>query len=292
MRAAHDNDMHLDDTQAAPRLTGALFMMIVFVALLALAVPASAADTPVASVEPQAQTAQPKPAEAAPAETSKPAVHKAKAHVAAKAKPAANHVKAAAKKAIRKAKAAGDNAQVGMASYYAKHFNKKKTASGEKFSSSLPTAAHKTLPIGTHVKVTNLQNGQSTTVRVNDRGPYKKGRVIDLSKSAAKDIGMTHDGVAPVKIEVVGHDDKQASPAANNAAVKQEAQKDTSPKDASATQMTPDRTATAPAKPASTEMAEAATPAQPVAVQPAAPVKPVAAEPETKPWQTRSGRRW
>lgn len=153
----------------------------------------------------------------------KPVTHKSKVH--AVARPAA---KSAVKrhsnaKSETAAEAQDGKPQVGIASWYGKDFNKQKTASGEKFSPNLPTAAHRTLPIGTHVKVTNLKTGQSTTVRVNDRGPYKKGRVIDLSQSAAKEIGLAHKGVAKVKIEVVGHDDKQAPPAANNAAVKQQA---------------------------------------------------------------------
>ncbi|MBC8053942.1 MAG: septal ring lytic transglycosylase RlpA family protein [Sphingobacteriaceae bacterium] len=91
--------------------------------------------------------------------------------------------------------------QKGKASYYAKKFNGKKTASGEKFRSSKRTAAHKTLPFGTKVKVTNLENGKSVKVKINDRGPFVAGRIIDLSKKAARKIGMLDDGVAPVEIK-------------------------------------------------------------------------------------------
>jgi rare lipoprotein A len=91
--------------------------------------------------------------------------------------------------------------QTGKASYYSKKFNGRRTASGEKFRSSKRTAAHKTLPFGTKVKVTNLQNGKSVKVRINDRGPFVAGRVIDLSRKAARKIGMLEAGVANVKLE-------------------------------------------------------------------------------------------
>jgi rare lipoprotein A len=91
----------------------------------------------------------------------------------------------------------------GMASYYGKEFNGRKTASGERFSNSKFTAAHRELPFGTMVKVTNLANGKSVTVRVNDRGPFKKSRIIDLSYAAAKTIGIVGPGTGKVRIEVV-----------------------------------------------------------------------------------------
>ena len=91
--------------------------------------------------------------------------------------------------------------QVGEASFYGPGFHGKKTATGEKFDQNDKTAAHPTLPLGTKATVTNLDNGTSVDVRINDRGPYVKGRDIDLSKGAAKELGMTKDGVAPVKIE-------------------------------------------------------------------------------------------
>lgn len=89
----------------------------------------------------------------------------------------------------------------GKASYYADSFQGKKTANGERYRKGKRTAAHKTLPFGTKVKVTNLKNGRSVNVRINDRGPFVAGRIIDLSKSAAKKIGMTQQGVAKVKLE-------------------------------------------------------------------------------------------
>jgi rare lipoprotein A (peptidoglycan hydrolase) len=100
----------------------------------------------------------------------------------------------------------GDNGkpvveQVGEASFYGPGFHGKKTATGEKFDQNDKTAAHPTLPLGTKATVTNLDNGNSVDVKINDRGPYVKGRDIDLSKGAAKELGMTKDGVAPVQIE-------------------------------------------------------------------------------------------
>lgn len=90
--------------------------------------------------------------------------------------------------------------QKGKASYYANSFNGRRTASGEKFRNSKLTAAHKTLPFGTKVKVTNLRNGKSVRVRINDRGPFVAGRIIDLSRKAARKIGMKDEGVGNVKI--------------------------------------------------------------------------------------------
>ena len=91
--------------------------------------------------------------------------------------------------------------ETGMASFYANKHNGKKTASGERYQSSKLTAAHKTLPFGTMVKVTNLSNGKTVEVRINDRGPFARGRIIDLSRSAAKQIDMINAGVTKVKLE-------------------------------------------------------------------------------------------
>jgi rare lipoprotein A len=88
----------------------------------------------------------------------------------------------------------------GRASYYADKFQGRKTASGERFSQHKLTAAHKTLPFGTMVKVVNLANGRSVKVEINDRGPFVGGRIIDLSKKAARKIGMVGSGVANVEI--------------------------------------------------------------------------------------------
>jgi rare lipoprotein A len=96
------------------------------------------------------------------------------------------------------------NATVGVASYYAAKFQGCPTASGERFDNGKLTAAHRTLPFGTKVRVTNLENGRSVTVRVNDRGPFVKGRVIDLSYAAAQRLEMVRTGVARVRLEPVG----------------------------------------------------------------------------------------
>ncbi len=82
-------------------------------------------------------------------------------------------------------------------------FQSRKTASGERFNQSSKTTAHKKLPFGTKVKVTNIKNGKSVIVRINDRGPFIKGRIIDLSKLAFSRIGNTDSGVINVHIEVV-----------------------------------------------------------------------------------------
>lgn len=95
----------------------------------------------------------------------------------------------------------------GTASYYGGKFHGRKTASGERFNQHGLTAAHKTLPLGTKVRVTNLRNGDSVDVKINDRGPFHKGRVIDLSKGAAREIGMLHAGTAKVKVEVIAKKD-------------------------------------------------------------------------------------
>ena len=101
----------------------------------------------------------------------------------------------------RKTGAGGrSGSESGLASYYADKYNGRTTSNGEIFRQSKLTAAHKTLPFGTKVKVTNLSNGKSVKVRVNDRGPFITGRIIDLSKSAAAKIDLVGVGVAQVKI--------------------------------------------------------------------------------------------
>jgi rare lipoprotein A len=96
--------------------------------------------------------------------------------------------------------AATRTASQGLASFYSEGA---RTASGEKFNANELTAAHPTLPFGTKLRVTNVSNGQSVTVRVNDRGPYVPGRVVDVSYSAARTLGMVDGGVAKVKLDVV-----------------------------------------------------------------------------------------
>lgn len=93
--------------------------------------------------------------------------------------------------------------QKGKASFYADKFEGKQTASGEKYKHKKLTAAHKTLPFGTIVKVTNLANKESVEVRINDRGPFVEGRVIDLSRSAAEKLKFINQGLAEVQVEVI-----------------------------------------------------------------------------------------
>ena len=92
----------------------------------------------------------------------------------------------------------------GMASWYGPGFHGNRSASGEVFNQHSLTAAHRSLPFGTQVRVTNLNNGRAVVVRINDRGPFSRGRVIDLSAGAAQVIGLTRSGVAPVSLEVMG----------------------------------------------------------------------------------------
>jgi rare lipoprotein A len=93
--------------------------------------------------------------------------------------------------------------QVGTASWYGRYFHGKATASGEPFNMYQFTAAHRRLPLGTIVRVTNLRNGESVVVRVNDRGPMPKSRIIDLSYGAARTIGLSGHGVEPVRLDIV-----------------------------------------------------------------------------------------
>jgi len=93
--------------------------------------------------------------------------------------------------------------QRGKATWYGGKFHGRKTASGERFDKRSMTAAHRTLPFGTIVRVTNLRNKRSVEVRINNRGPYGKGRIIDVSEAAARKLGMISAGVVPVTVEVV-----------------------------------------------------------------------------------------
>jgi rare lipoprotein A len=105
--------------------------------------------------------------------------------------------------AVRKQTSSGSRSETpshGVASYYSQGT---KTASGERFNALELTAAHPTLPFGTKLRVTNLSSGRSVTVRVNDRGPFVHGRVVDVSYSAADALGMVGKGVAKVKLDVV-----------------------------------------------------------------------------------------
>ena len=92
--------------------------------------------------------------------------------------------------------------QKGQASWYGPGFHGRKTASGERFNQHALTAAHRKLPLGTRATVVNLANGKSVEVEINDRGPYARGRILDVSKAAAEQLGMTDSGTAPVRLLV------------------------------------------------------------------------------------------
>lgn len=91
----------------------------------------------------------------------------------------------------------------GKASWYGPGFHGRKTASGERFNQNAMTAAHRSLPFGTKVRVTNKRNGRSVVLRINDRGPFTGGRIIDLSKAAASRIGLIASGTAPVTVRIL-----------------------------------------------------------------------------------------
>lgn len=116
----------------------------------------------------------------------------------------------------------------GIASWYGPDFHAKKTSNGEIYNMYAMTAAHKTLPMNTVVRVDNLDNGRSTIVRINDRGPFVAGRIIDLSNKAAHEIDMVRKGTARVKVTVLGYngliDDKNA-PSVNSIEQKPEVEK-------------------------------------------------------------------
>lgn len=91
----------------------------------------------------------------------------------------------------------------GQASWYGAQHHGRKTASGERFDQHALTAAHRQLPFGTRVQITNLRNGKRVAVRINDRGPYSRGRLIDVSEAAAQQLDMLNSGTAPVRIETL-----------------------------------------------------------------------------------------
>ena len=93
--------------------------------------------------------------------------------------------------------------ETGYASYYGDEFEGRRTANGERYDGDELTAAHRTLPFGTMIRVTHVANGRAVTCRVNDRGPHRKGRIVDLSHRAAEALGMLREGVCKVKLEVL-----------------------------------------------------------------------------------------
>jgi rare lipoprotein A (peptidoglycan hydrolase) len=189
----------------------------VAVGLILSAAPASAQDwvsSIIAEQKRQAGEATARPAKAAPkavaqrketAPEKKTAEKAAKPTRTAKAKPADDtddgsrpQRKTASKAAPKESLSGGET---GVASYY---WQPQALASGGRFNPDAMTAAHKTLPFGTRVRVTRADNGNSVDVVINDRGPYIAGRIIDLSRRAAQDIGMTGQGVARVRVNILG----------------------------------------------------------------------------------------
>jgi rare lipoprotein A len=106
-------------------------------------------------------------------------------------------------------KPASKHALRGEASWYGPGFHGKKTASGEIYDQTKLTAAHKTLPLGSKARVTNLENGSTVEVQINDRGPFIEGRIIDLSRAAAWALGFVEAGIVPVRVEIVESSSRQ-----------------------------------------------------------------------------------
>jgi len=115
----------------------------------------------------------------------------------------------------KSAKPAAKHALNGTASWYGRGFHGKKTASGEIYDQTKFTAAHKTLPLGTKARVTNLDNGSAVEVEINDRGPFVQGRIIDLSRAAAGALGFVESGTAAVQVELIAESTEYAT-AENN----------------------------------------------------------------------------
>lgn len=111
-----------------------------------------------------------------------------------------------------------NRSQQGEASYYGREFNGRRMANGERFDPASDSAAHRSLPLGTTARVTNLQNGRSTTVKVRDRGPHARGRVIDVSPQAADHLGMKKEGTAPVRVTPLEVPDRDRRPGREQAA--------------------------------------------------------------------------
>ena len=137
------------------------------------------------------------------AQTPAPTAAPAPAPAAAPAAPKVEEKKATA--ATPATAAAAGDVTTGKAAWYGKKFNGRKTASGQRFNAGLLTAASNTLPFGTLVKVTNLKNKKSVTVRINDRGPQQADRIIDVTRAAAARLGMLKSGVVEVEVKVVGN---------------------------------------------------------------------------------------
>lgn len=116
-----------------------------------------------------------------------------------------------AQDSTKKVSAGKNKIQYGVASFYANKFSGRKTANGEIFNQQKFTAAHNSLPLGTYIKVTNLRNGKTVVVKVNDRLHHRNKRLVDLTYAAAKKLGFVKSGVTKVKVEVLGKKPPQSS---------------------------------------------------------------------------------
>ncbi len=138
------------------------------------------------------------------AQTGAPAPTAPTAVAPAPVAPALATVPAAKEAPAKMAKATGDHALEGKLAFYSNKFRGRKTANGERFNPAAMTMAHRTLPFGSMVKVTNVKNKRSVVVRVNDRGPSTQDRIADVTSAAARKLGMTKAGVVEAKLELVG----------------------------------------------------------------------------------------
>jgi rare lipoprotein A len=151
---------------------------------------------------------------ASPAPADHAVEHSADAPLAfggASAQPAADSHSLADAKPIEDGPDIANFKQVGRASWYGRRFDGRRTASGERYDMNALTAAHKTLPLASYVRVTNMANHKEVVVKINDRGPYVRGRVIDLSYAAAKLLGIQHRGTARVQIEGLTQEEARAA---------------------------------------------------------------------------------
>lgn len=147
--------------------------------------------------------------------------------------------------------------ETGIASWYGPNFHGKKTANGETYNQNDMTAAHRTLPLPSAVRVTNLENGRSIVLRINDRGPFARGRIIDVSRRGAQLLGFERNGVAKVRVDVLPDESRQLKVAAINGSSKQ-VQVAASPREAVVSKPLP---STTPATPSATVATPASAPA-------------------------------
>ena len=188
---------------------GSTASTIVVLACSALAHAADVAKTPAAPTTPASPATVASPASpAAPASPASPAAAASPTSPAATTIPATANSSTAIPAARTSAPSGG--AETGLAAVYSDRLNGHKTANGERYDRNKLTAAHKTLPFGTQVKVTNAKNQKTVTVRINDRGPTQAGRIHDLSPRAAKALGIRPLGMGEVSAEVVAEGTKRS----------------------------------------------------------------------------------